>query len=143
MSLDLAPAIRTALLAEPTITGLLSEYKGAPAVQTRRPVPDGVVFPYVVVGEDVSITDADGLTSDRPIVIRDVLVYGAQPDDYRAVEQIGYAIRELFHREQFSLILTDYDVIEITATGPRAAPTSNTETVGRVVTLTIQLRSKI
>lgn len=142
MSLDLAPAIRTAILAVPTITGLLTDYKGTPAVLTRRPVPDGVVMPYVVVSEDITVTDADGLTSDRPVVMRDVLVYGAQPDDYRAVEQIGYELRETFHRQQFSLILADYDVIEITAVGPRAAPTSNAETVGRVVTLNIQLRSK-
>lgn len=140
MSLDLAPSIRTALLAEPTITGLITEYLGEPAVLTRRPVPDGVVFPFIVVSEDISIVDADGLRSDRPVVVRDVLIYGHQPDDYRAIEQLGYSVRELFHREKASIVSTDYDVVEIIATGPTAAPTSDDEIIGRVVTLTIQLR---
>jgi len=143
MSLDLAPAIRTALIADPTITGLITEFLGEPAVFTKRPVDDDAVLPFIVISEDVSITDADGLTSDRPVVMRDIFAYGHQPDDYRAIEQIGYAVRELFHRESFSLIVTDYDVIEIIATGPIAAPTSDDEIIGRVVTLTIQLRSTI
>lgn len=142
MSLDLAPAIRTALIAESTITGLITERLGEPAVFTRRPVPDDAELPYIVVSEDVSITDADGLTSDRPVVVRDVLIYGNQPDDYRKIEQLGYLVRELFHREKESIDPADYHVVEITTAGPRAAPTSDDEIVGRVVTLTIQLRSK-
>lgn len=142
MSLDLAPAIRTALIAEPTITGLITEFLGEPAVLTRRPTPDGAEYPLIVISEGVAITDADGLTSDRPIVVRDVLIYGNQPDDFRTIEQLGYLVRELFHREKEAIDPADYHVIEIVTAGPRAAPTSNDEIAGRVVTLTIQLRRK-
>lgn len=142
MSLDLAPAIRTALLAEPTIAGLLSEFQGEASIFTRRPVPKDAAVPFISITEDISVTDADGLNSDRPVVIRDIIVYGNQKDDYRTVEQIAYSIRELFHRKKDSLISTDYFIIDIRANGPRSAPTSDDEIIGRVVSITIQLRNK-
>ena len=141
MSLDTGAPIRTALLAEPTIEGLLAEYQGVAGVFTKRPVPDGALYPLIIVNPDVSVTDLDGLDSDRPIVIKDVIVYGRQPDDYRVVESIGYSIRTLFHRTRFSIDVDGYDVVEITATGPRVAPTDDDSTVARVVTLTISLRA--
>jgi len=142
MSLDLGPSIRTALLGEPTIAGLLSEYNGEAAIITRRPVPPEVEEIYIVISEDISITDADGLRSDRPIVVRDILIYGLQKGDYRTVEQLGYSIREFFQREKGSIVSDDYHIIEIRTQGPRAAPTSDDQIVGRVVTITIQLRNK-
>lgn len=141
MSLDLAPAILAVINAEPTITGLLSTFEGVPAISTRRPVAEGMDYPLIVVTPDVAINDGDALTSVRPIVIRDVIVYGNNPDDYRTVEQVGYSLRDLFHRKRDSIIPTGYDVIAVTAAGPRPAPTSDDEIIGRVVSLTIQLRS--
>lgn len=142
MSLDLAPDIRTAILGDATITGLITEFNGEPAVFTRRPVPDAAAKPFILIAPDVNIGDADGLTSRRPVVTRDIFVYGAQPDDYRSVEQIGYFLQQLFHRQKSSIVSDDYHIIEITVTGPRPAPTSDEETVGRVVTLTILTREK-
>ena len=141
MSLDLAPAILAAIKTDPAITGLLSTFQGEPAIATRRPVNAGMVNPLIVITPDVAINDGDALTSIRPIVIRDVIVYGNQPDDYRTVEDIAYRLRDLFHRKRDSIIPTGFDVIAVTAAGPRPAPTSNDEIVGRVVSLTIQLRS--
>ena len=147
MSLDVGPAIRTAILAESTITASLSTYQGAASVHTRIPLPDGVTMPYVVISPDVSVIDYDGLTSDRPLVIRDVFVYGeagnVRQDDYRTVETLGYAIRDLFHRDKTVLTVTDYDVVSVDARGPVPAPTADDEVVGRVVTLTIRLRSQL
>lgn len=139
MSLDLAADIRTAIVADLTITGLLSS---ATAVFTRRPVKDDAVRPLIVVSEDISITDADGLISNRPIVIRDILIYGNQPTDFRDVETLGYLIRDLFHRQKDAITSTTHDVLDIRAAGPRAAPTSDDEVVGRVVSLTFLLRKK-
>lgn len=139
MSLNLAADIRTAIVADLTITGLLSS---ATAVFTRRPVKDDAVRPLIVVSEDISITDADGLISNRPIVIRDILIYGNQPTDFRDVETLGYLIRDLFHRQKEAITSTTHDVLDIRATGPRAAPTSDDEVVGRVVSLTFLLRKK-
>jgi hypothetical protein len=142
MSLDLGAPIRTALLADAGITALLSTLRGSPAIFTRRPTPSDAVRPLIVVSEDISITDADALRSDRPIVIRDILVYGDQPDQFRAVETLGYLIRDLFHRQKGSVVSSTYDIIDIQASGPRAAPTSDEEVVGRVVSLTFMMRKK-
>lgn len=142
MSLNLGAPIRTALLADAGITALLSTWQTAAAVFTRRPTPTAVVRPLIVVSEDISITDADALRSDRPIVIRDILIYGDQPDHFRDIETLGYLVRDLFHRNKGSVISTTYDIIDIRASGPRAAPTSDAEVVGRMVSLTFIMRKK-
>ena len=142
---DVAPGIRTAILANSTITDLLSTYSGAASVHTRVPVPTGVSLPHVVVGPDVAISDFDGLRSDRPLIVRDVFVYGAagssRQDDYRNVEIIARELRSMFHRVKDSLTVDNYDVVSVEASGPTPAPSNDEEIVGRVVTLTIRLRS--
>lgn len=137
MSLDFAPALRSAITGDATITGLLSEWYGNPAVFTKRPIPTDAQYPYILINPDVAIGDFDALNSDRPTIIRDIVVYGQQPDQYREVEQVGYLLRALFHRNRFSITNADYNIVQITATGPNAAPTDDDHTVGRVVTLTI------
>lgn len=139
MSLDLAPAIYAAIAGEPTITGLLGEDNTNPAIYTIRPVPDGAPYPQIIVNPDVAITDFDALNSDRPRVIKDVVVYGNQPDDYRTVETVGYLLRDLFHRQRFSISNAGYNVVLITVTGPSVAPVDDDHLVGRVVTLNIML----
>lgn len=137
MSLDFAPAIYAAITGDATITGLLSEYNTNPAVFTRRPIPADASYPYIVINPDAAINDFDALNSDRPMIIRDIAVYGQQPDDYRVVEQVGYLLRELFHRNRFSLTNADYNIVQITATGPSVAPVDDDHTVGRMVSLNI------
>ena len=142
MSLDIAPALRTAVIDATAVSSLLATYVDGPAVHTRLPVPADTETPYIVIAPDTAIGDFDALDSDRPVVIKDIAVFGAQPDEYRTVEYIGYALREIFHRERFSIILTSHDVVSITVNGPITAPVSDEETVGRLITLTIQLRAK-
>ena len=145
MSLDVASALRTAIVANTTITNLITTYQNAPSVHTRVPTPDNVVLPYIVIGPDIAITDFDALTSRRPLVIRDVFVYGtagsSRQDDYRKVETIGYTLRNLFHRNPDSITVDGYQVVAIEANGPRPAPTNDEEVIGRLVSLSIRLRS--
>ena len=141
MSLDFAPAIYAAITGDATITGLLSEYNTNPAVFTRRPIPADAVYPYILINPDASVTDLDSLNSDRPVIIRDIAVYGQQPDDYRSIEQVGYLLRDLFHRNRFSLTNADYNIVLITASGPNVAPVDDDHTVGRMVSLRIQLEN--
>ena len=140
MSLDLAPALRDALIDAPTIYPSLASWQGEPAVHTRRPVPPDSGYPMIVVSPDVAITDEDGLNSDRPVVVRDILIYGQQPAHYRTVESLGYAVRGLFHRARNSLSPAGYHVIDVRAQGPFPAPTDDENTVARAVSLTIRLR---
>lgn len=141
MSLDIAPAIRTALINESTISGLVTEWQNEPAIFTRRPVPENAATPYIFISEAISITDGDAVNSKRPIVVRDIIAVGHEPDDYRLIEQLGYSIRELFHRERFAVTLDDFTVIDIRANGPKALSSGDEEFVARVVTVTFLLRA--
>lgn len=140
MSLDLAPALRDALATAPGIADVLDQYLGEPAVFTRRPVPSGAPELMILINPDTAIGDQDALTSDRPVIMRDIAIYGRQPDDYRAVEALGYAVRALFHRQRRAITPGGFDVIDIVAHGPTPGPTDNDKTVARVVGLTIRLR---
>ena len=140
--LDIAPGIRTAIIDEASISGLLSEWQGEPAVFTRRPTPPDATGIMVVISEDIAVNDFDGVDSDRPMLIRDVLVYGDNPDQYREVEVVAYAIRQLFHRNKASITNDEYYIIDVVASGPSSAPTSDDEIIGRVVSLTVKLRNK-
>lgn len=145
--LDLGPAIREALLGESGVADLLSTWTGEPAVFTRRPVPADATDPMIIVNPPRSVTDADGLTSDRPVWMGDVAIYGRRgapgdptEDDTRVVEQIGIRIRALFHRQRFALQVGGFHVIDIRAAGPVPAPVDDDKTVGRIVSLIVRLR---
>lgn len=142
--LDVSAPIRAALLAEVTITSLLPVFEGSKAIFTRRPVPDEAPLPLLIVSPDISISDADGINDFRPIVRRDVSVYGRNDTSahYRTVELLAYAIRDLFHANREAIDLNDYGVMDIRATGPRPAPVDDEQMVGRVVSLTIRLARK-
>ena len=95
MNLNLSGRIRDAILGNLTVVALLGEYEGQPAVHTRRPVPESSTYPMVVIST-VDVDDRDMIALQMPIVTVDILIYGQQPDQYRAVEEIGYNLREQF-----------------------------------------------
>lgn len=146
MSLDVGPAIRAALIGNAPIAALLPNWRGGPAVFAYRPVPADAPDRLIIINPDISITDQDGLTSDRPIVARDIAIYGnvgpaGDPaDDTPIVEALGYMIRALFHRQRFSVQIDGYSVIQALASGPTVAPVDDDKEVGRMVGLTISLR---
>lgn len=146
MSLDLLPNLRSSVVGVPEITEELGDWKGEPAVFTRRPVPDDAPMPMIIINPPSSIGDQDGLNSDRPVVTYDLAVYGnkgapgAPEDQTRAVERAAYALRTVFHRNRFSVQPSGFYVIDVVARGPVPAPTDDEQTVGRVVSLTIRLR---
>ena len=149
MSLNLAQPLREAILGMYTITDLLGTYAGEPSIFTRRPVPSEATYPMVVISPDVAVFDQDAMISVRPVVLRDLAIYGkeiredefgVQNSDYRNVEVIGYELRERFHRRRDAILVEDYNVIDIRASGPIPAPAGDDRLIGRVVTLTIRLQ---
>lgn len=140
MSLDLAPALRAAILGDASIISLLSDWNGSPAVHTRRPVPSDSTYPMIVINPDSGIGDEDGINSPRPVVLRDVNAYGLKPNDYRSVEAIGYALRALFHRQKGALVIDGYRVINILAAGPFAVGPDDEQIVARAVSLTVSVQ---
>ena len=144
--LDLGPPLRDSLMANPEITTALSQWKGEPAIFTRRPVPADAGDPIIIINPPFSIGDADALTSDRPIWEGDIAVYGRKgapgtPEDQtREVDLIGHRIRDHFHRQRFSVRPEGFSVIDVRAGGPVPAPTDDDQTIGRLVTLIVRLR---
>lgn len=141
MSLDLSAPIREAIIAQDPITSKLAQWQGEPAVFTRRPIPGDAQSIFIVVNPNAAVADQDGLTSRRPVVIRDVAIYGEQKEDYRDVEEIGYLIRELFHRRRLALDVPGYSVTSIECSGPFAGPVDDDKDVCRIVSLEIALRA--
>lgn len=138
---DLATPLRTALIGSSPITALLTAYKGGFPIFTRRPIPTDVVGPSIVVSPDISVNESDGINDYRPIQERDITAYGLNDTaaKYRAIEQIGYLVRELFHANWRAITVTGWKVIGIRARGPMPAPTDDDQTIARMVSLTIQL----
>lgn len=137
--LNLAGPIRSALIGFAAIADELAEYGGEPAVFTKRPIPGDATYPLILVGPDIAITDEDALNSARPIVVRDVTIFGEQPDQYRIVEAMGYLARGLFHRKRFAVVVPNFHVVEIVAHGPVVAPTDDDNHLARLVSLRFRL----
>lgn len=144
--LDLGPAIREALLDEALIAGELAVYADSRAVFTRRPVPEDAGYPMVLINPPAALTDEDGLTSDRPVWMGDVLVYGLKgapgtaEDQTRTVEQLGFRVRNLFHRQRWALQVGGFHVIDVRASGPVPAPVDDDKEIGRAISLIVRLR---
>lgn len=139
MSMNLAEPLRAALMAAQPISSALGQWQGEAAVFTRRPVPGDAPSRFIIVNPDAAITNDDALNNLRPIIQRDIAVYGDQPADYRAVEAVGYAMQELFHRNRLSIIVPGYRVVGIVVSGPFPAPADDITQVGRMVSLSVSL----
>lgn len=141
--MNVAGPIRAALIGNVPIAALLATWEGAPSVHTRRPLPTTAdSYPLIAISPDVSYTGADFLNGDMSVVVRDIAIYGKQPDDYREVEDLGYMVRELFHLEKDALFNAAFHVVSLVASGPSVAPTDDANIVGRMVTLTIRIQKK-
>jgi hypothetical protein len=141
---DITKDVRAAILAEPEITNVLSQWQGEPAVFTRRPLPEDATYPLIVIPFDVAHGDFDGLKARREVITKDVFIFGrvaapGTPEDHtRRVDGIARLLREVFHRQPRVLANPDYHVVSINVTGPIAAPTDTDSIVGRVVTLVVR-----
>jgi len=147
MSLDLHEAYRDALQERTAIASLLSEWKGEPAVFTRRPAPDDAQFPMAFVSFPDQVTDMDGLTAKRPIVRSQIAFYGnkgapgSAQDDTRDVEAMAVEARTLFHRNRFAISPSGFTVVDIQVQGPMTAPVDDDSRVGRLIVVTTRLRN--
>ena len=140
--MNIGPAIRTRLLAQPALVALLGQWHGEPSIHTRRPPPEGAGYPMVMIGPDVAHTDIGFLAAAKSRVLRDIIVYGDNPKHYRAVEQAGYLVREAFHRRKDSILLAGYHTIDVLAEGPVPAPTDDDSRVGRRVTIAVRIEPR-
>jgi hypothetical protein len=125
--MNLAAPIRAALIAESDVTSQLQAYEGSFPVFTRRPAPSDAPPVLLFVSPDIALTDEDGISDRRNRHVRDVSIYGPNEpaSEYRKVESLGYAVRELFHRNRDAIEVPGWDVVDIVASGPIPAPTDD------------------
>src|SRR5688572_16505570 len=128
---DLSIPLREALVAAASVTSQLPAYQGSYPVFTRRPVDAVAPYPMIVVSPDITKTDQDGIDDQRPVIVRDISVYGLNdtPAKYRTVETLARAVHDLFHRNRLAITVSGWAVVAITATGPIPAPVDDDATV--------------
>jgi hypothetical protein len=141
VSFDLSSNLRAAIVANSGITALLDAYHGSFPVFTRRPIPDDAEYPVIVISPDITHGNEDGVNDSRPVIVRDIAVYGSNetPETYRVVEELGYRLRDLFHRQPGAITVVGATVVQITTTGPVPGPTDDEKVVARVVPVTVRL----
>jgi hypothetical protein len=141
MSADLSEPIRTAIIGDATVTAELAAYKGSYPVFTRRPVPTDAPYPLVLISGPMSAGNDDGVDDERPILLRDVMVYGRNDSatNYLQVETIAFALKDIFHRAWKSISVSGWKVVSIISTDPNEAPVDDDDEVGRRIELTVTL----
>lgn len=137
---DLTEPIRDALIANAAITSQLPVYLDSFPIFTRRPVPVGAPYPCIVISKDIGVTDEDGISDTRSIIVRDIAVYNTNEPAaaYHAVDPIALEVRRMFHR-QSPLVVPDWSVTLITATGPIDVRLEQDKLTGRVIQLTVRV----
>lgn len=136
---DLSGPIYVALTNTSGLLDGVAIYAGAPAVFTERPVPDECGYPLVIAAGDVTHGDQDFIDDPLRVFVRDIAVYGKNTKDYRTVEAVALRIRDLFHRNRESLVVSGWNVVDVVCQGPIVAPTDDDHSVGRLVILTVRL----
>ena len=137
---DLAVPLRNALINAVAIQALVASYQGSYAVFTRRPTPDNV-YPQIVVSGEITFGNEDGNNYFAPMMTRDVTAWGLNDvaTNFRNVEVLGRAIRDLFQRQRSSIVVPSWNVTDIQCRGPVRAPSDDDKLVGRLVSVTVRL----
>lgn len=130
----LTKAIYDRLASDATLTGLLSSYRGSPAIFTTDPAPGDAVLPYIVTAGEVSQAPADTKTTRGRVLLRDVRCYAAADGGAVVIEAIAERVRALLHRQPLNI--DGYQWILSSVTGPIGA--DETDAYGRIITLNLQ-----
>lgn len=144
---DLARPLLNALLANASIVEDLPAFNNTVPIFTRRPPPVGAPYPMILISSDIAKQNKDGYDDLRPLITRDVAVYGlnnqggdSSSDHYRLVEDLALRVFALFHRDHMVLVPPDgWVLVDIESIGPIPAPADDDMYVGRIVTLHVQL----
>jgi len=139
MFVDLSVPIREAIVGDSAITALLPAYLNSRPVFTRTPVPENAPSPRVVISQDISTAEEDGISDFRPVVTKQVVVSGESKADWKAVDDLARLIVALFHRQPHALTVTGWTVVDIRATTAGGVPIEQDQAVSVVVTLTVRL----
>jgi len=127
----LTKALYDTLSADGTLTAMLADYHGGPAIFTTDPPPGDAVLPYIVTAGAVAAEPVDTKTTQGRTITRDIRCYSAASGSAAAVEQIAERVRALLHRQ--ALEIDGFVWIWAECSGPIAA--DEQDAYGRIVTV--------
>ena len=136
---DLTVPIRSALLGDADVISALPAYLGSYPIFTRRPVPVDAPFPCIVISQDITLNEQDGIGDYRSEIQRDVAVYHTNelPANGEVIDAIAQAVRRTFHRRRNSLTVSGWSVVSVQASVPIDASSDSDQRVGVVVQLVV------
>jgi hypothetical protein len=126
-------AIYDELVADSTLTALLSTYESLPAIFTVDPAPGDADLPYIVISPITDQAPFDTKTSQGRIVRVDVRCYTEATGSAVDIEAISERVRALLHR--VSLTIDDHAWLWSLCFGPISA--DEEDAYGRIVTVVI------
>ncbi|MCJ7529799.1 MAG: DUF3168 domain-containing protein [Anaerolineales bacterium] len=85
------------------LTGMLSEYKGIPAIFTTDPAPGDAILPYIVTAGEVTQSPWDTKTTRGRSLTRDVRCYADADGSAVLIETIAERVRALLHRQALAI----------------------------------------
>lgn len=123
-------AIADTLIADSTLTVLLTTYKSKPAIFAVDPAPGDATLPYIVVGPIVDNAPKDTKNSLGRTVRIDIRCYAEATGSSALIETISERVRTVLHR--VSLTIFGHAWIGSECNGPISA--DETDAYGRIIT---------
>jgi hypothetical protein len=140
---ELTKAIYQVLINDDTVCDMITTYHGSPAVFTIIPYPENAQRPLIITEGSVRDSARDTKDTIGQSIMRDIRCYTDETGDQSTVEDLGLAVKDLFHRheEKLSAYMEDYSVVKCWADGPRVSNvhTADEYVYGRIVSLTVWL----
>lgn len=132
--MTLTADLHARLAGDATLTGLLSTYRGEPAIFTADPVPSDARFPFVVITGPEGDDDYGFKNRAGRDVRRRIRAYTRATGSIDVVEAIAERVRVVLHRQPIS------DAYVVDVKGPELAPSDpdiyGRSLVARLLTLT-------
>jgi len=124
------------LAGDAVLVGLLSTYKGSPAIFTTDPRPGDSRLPCIVTAGEVINSPEDTKNCLGRVIWRDIRCYGPPSGSDAIVEDIGERVRAIFHRKIISIL--GYNVIISEVEGPIVMNEDNAQ--GRILTVKMTIK---
>jgi hypothetical protein len=114
-----------------TLTAMLADYGGEPAVFTIDPAPGDAQLPYIITAGAVAVSAFDTKLTRGRTITRDVRCYAAASGSAATIEAIAERVRELLHRQV--LTIAGFAWLWAECSGPIQA--DEQDAYGRIVTV--------
>ena len=112
-------AVADKLIADTTLTALLTTYKTLPAIFAVDPVPEGADMPYIIVGPIVGNVSFDTKTTRGRRARIDIRCYAEPTGSSALIETISERVRTRLHRT--TITISGHACLILECSGPISA----------------------